>query len=317
MRPPSELPAGLGDGPFSVADARQRGVNSGRLRRSDLARPFHGVRAPVGRGPSPAPISDADRWARIRAAARTRAYDYAVRMPSDQFFSHATAALLHGLPLPARLLERSIVDVGTSIRTRRRRGKGVRGHLIPLDRVRVVSVGHLAVASAVDAWVQLSTVLTLDELIIIGDSLVRRQRPPATMAELHVAVARHAGLPGACRLREALALVRPRTDSAKETVLRLLIVRAGLPEPEVNLTLVNRYGAFMALGDLAYLRYKVLIEYDGGQHREDERQFHRDIDRLDEPMEEGWRVIRVNKSHSPRAIIARIRTALLDRGWIP
>ncbi|TFC75942.1 hypothetical protein E3T23_14480 [Cryobacterium cheniae] len=317
MRPPSELPPELGDGPFSVADAHQLGVNSGRLRRSDLARPFYGVRAPLGRGQSLPPTSDADRWARIRAAARTRAEHYAVQMPADQFFSHATAALLHGLPLPIRLLEQSIVDVGTSVRTRRRRGKGVRGHFIPLDRVRIVRVGHLSVASAVDAWVQLSTVLTLDELIILGDSLVRRQRPPSTMAELCAAVARQAGLPGARRLREALILVRPRTDSPKETVLRLLIVRAGLPEPEVNVTLRNRFGAFMALGDLAYRRYKVLIEYDGGQHREDERQFHRDIDRLDEPMEEGWRVIRVNKSHLPQAIIARIRTALLDRGWVP
>jgi hypothetical protein len=317
MRPPSALPPELGDGPFSVADAHQLGVNSGRLRRSDLARPFHGVRAPLGPGQSLPPASEADRWARIRAAARTRAEHYAVRMPADQFFSHATAALLHELPLPRRLLEQSIVDVGTSVRTRRRGGKGVRGHLIPLDRVRIVKVGHLSVASEVDAWVQLSTVLTLDELIILGDSLVRRQRPPATIEELRAAVARQAGLPGARRLREALTLVRPRTDSPKETVLRLLIVRAGLPEPEVNATLLNRFGAFMALGDLAYRRYKVLIEYDGGQHREDERQFHRDIDRLDEPMEEGWRVIRINKSHLPHAIIARIRTALLDRGWIP
>ncbi|TFD12281.1 hypothetical protein E3T42_15160 [Cryobacterium sp. TMT4-10] len=317
MRPPSELPSELGDGPFSVADARRLGVNSGRLRRSDLARPFHGVRAPAGPSQAPAPTSDADRWARIRAAVCTQAVNYAVRMPADQFFSHATAALLHGLPLPARLLERSLVDVGTSVRTSRRTGKGVRGHLIPLDRVRIVSVGHVSVASEVDAWVQLSTVLTLDELIILGDSLVRRQRPPATMAELQSAVARQAGLPGARRLREALAQVRARTDSPKETVLRLLIVRAGLPEPEVNLTLLNRYGAFMALGDLAYVRYKILIEYDGRQHREDEKQFHRDIDRLDEPMEEGWRVIRVNKSHRPQAILARIRTALLDRGWRP
>ncbi len=84
--------------------------------------------------------------------------------------------------------------------------------------------------------------------------------------------------------------------------------------------LVNRYGAFMALGDLVYVRYRILIEYDGGVHREDEKQFHKDIDRLDEPMEEGWRVIRVNNSHlgvRKHALVARIRRALLDRGWTP
>ena len=195
----------------------------------------------------------------------------------------------------------------------------LRGHLVAAAQVRVVAVDGVPVASAVDAWVQLSSQLSLDEIVILGDALVCRQSPPATVEDLIAAVRRHVGRPGARTLREACALVRPRTDSPKETELRLLIVRAGLPEPEVNWRLVNRYGAFMAFGDLVYPRYKILIEYDGADHRE-ETQFYRDIDRLDEPMEEDWRVLRVNKSHlgaARHALIRRIRTALLQRGWNP
>lgn len=213
-----------------------------------------------------------------------------------------------------------MIDAATSVRTRRRTGTKVRGHLIPADSVTVVDVGGLPVASVVDTWRQLCTTLTLDELIIMGDALVCRQRPPATMAELEDAVGRQAGRPGARLLREAFRHVRPCTDSPRETVLRLIILRAGLPEPEVNGEILGRFGEFLAWGDLLYRRYKVLTEYDGEGHREDEKQFHRDVDRLDALMEENWRVIRYNKSHlGPRKneIEGRIRRALIERGWHP
>ncbi|WCM55504.1 hypothetical protein JRG78_11340 [Microbacterium sp. EF45047] len=43
MRSPQPLPEGLGRR-FSVQQARDAGVGAGRLRRTDLDRPFHGVR---------------------------------------------------------------------------------------------------------------------------------------------------------------------------------------------------------------------------------------------------------------------------------
>jgi hypothetical protein len=254
-------------------------------------------------------------------AIEARAREYAARMPDDQFFSHVTAAILHGLPVPAYLwLDRSTLDVATTVREHRRAGRGVVGHFVPAGNVTVTDVRGLRAASAVDAWCQLATILSVEELVIIGDSLVRRQQPFATMAQLESAVVRNVGHPGVRRLRAALEWIRPRTDSPRETTLRLIIVHAGLPEPEVNVELLNRFGAFMAFGDLVYVRYKILIEYDGGEHRENEKQFHRDIDRLDEPMEEGWRVIRVNTSHlghRKHTLIERIRRALLERGWVP
>ena len=113
--------------------------------------------------------------------------------------------------------------------------------------------------------------------------------------------------------------MRAGVDSPKETELRLAIVRLGLPEPEVNVPILNRYGAFIAFGDLVYRAYRILVEYDGEQHFDDVSQYHRDIDRLDDVMEDGWRVIRINKSHlrRPAVIDYKIRTALLAAGWHP
>jgi hypothetical protein len=180
--------------------------------------------------------------------------------------------------------------------------------------------GGLRVSSPADTWRALATILTLDELVIAADSLTRRKRPITTIDALVAATRRHAGGRGARRAAAALALARAGTDSPKETVWRLLMVRAGLPEPVVNFPILNEHGAFVALGDMAYPEYKVLVEYDGGQHRENEKQFNRDIDRLDDVMELDWRVIRVNKSHvdgRSASRLAKIRTALIERGWQP
>lgn len=322
MKHPGELPPELQQGPFSVADARARGVSVERLRRSDLRRPFHAVRASITLADPPpsSPATEAEQWAAARESARGPARDYAARMPPDQFFTHVTAAIVHGLPLPARLLRSRIVDVGTVVRTQRRAGRGVRGHLVQPEYLSTILVGGLRVSSAVDTWCQLAAILPLDDLVSMGDALVCREQPHAAMDQLAAAVSRCTGRPGARRLREALELVRPRTDSPRETALRLLIVRAGLPEPEVNRAIENMFGAFLAWGDLVYWQYMILIEYDGAQHRDDEAQFHSDVDRLDRLAAAGWRIIRVNKTHlgpDSQALIERIRRTLRDRGWAP
>ena len=76
----------------------------------------------------------------------------------------------------------------------------------------------------------------------------------------------------------------------------------------------------IATGDLVYRLYRVLVEYDGEQHRTDEEQYHWDVDRLDRIMEADWRVIRINKSHlrsKPASVLRKVETALRAAGWRP
>ena len=63
--------------------------------------------------------------------------------------------------------------------------------------------------------------------------------------------------------------------------------------------------------------YRTILEYDGGHHRTDDRQFSIDVARLDELMEEKWRVIRVDKYLlAQRAtLIGKVDTALREGGW--
>jgi very-short-patch-repair endonuclease len=308
MRRNHPLPQAIASRPFSVREAAELGVGAGRLRGNDLSRPFHGTRMNGNLAPEAPEIAD------LAAA-------YATRMPPDQYFSHWTAAVLLGLRLPefrvSRLLDVRVLDVSVPSLRRAPRLRGVRGHeLLPSVQIHTLPTG-LRVSDAVETWCQLAAELPLDDLIVMGDGLVCRQSPFATVAELTAAVSNWGARPGGPALRRALLEIRCRTDSARETMLRLIIVRAGLPEPVVNFAICNRFGAVIGLGDLAYPSHRVLLEYDGGQHRSDERQFHIDISRLDAFMEEKWRVIRVNKSlmQQPSTLLNKVRTALEAGGW--
>lgn len=298
-----QLPPELRTRPFPVDEAARAGIRSGRLRSNDVDAPFAAVRVSdemIG------PVDPAEL--------------FAVRMSPRQFFSHVTAARLHGLPLPPRHAMGSDLDVAVEIPNQCPRMPGVRGHRLTPGSVSIVEVGSLRVASPVDTWRQMSTLLTVDDLVVVGDALVRRNKPLATLPELRAAVVRHGRHRGARRLREALESVRPRVDSPNETQLRLILVRNGLPEPVVNGIIVDSAGTQLATGDLVYREYRVLVEYDGEQHRTDQDQYNWDIDRLDRIRDAGWRVVRVNRSHmAGNAVLAvrKVEAALRAAGWRP
>ncbi len=236
--------------------------------------------------------------------------------PHDHL-SHDSALRVHGVALPRRL-DGGPVHVTAVLPAGRPRGVGVRGHAVAPERARVVTVGSIRVSHPVQAWCESATALTLPELVAVGDGLVRRTRPLVRMSDLADDVAAWRGRRGCAALAEALALIRPRTDSWEETLLRLDLAAARLPDPEVNGEIRGPAGEFIAYGDLVYRRYRVLAEYDGEQHRLDSRQYARDIARLDDLARCGWRVVRFTRHHRGAARAERIetvRSALLSRGW--
>ena len=81
--------------------------------------------------------------------------------------------------------------------------------------------------------------------------------------------------------RRAAALAREGVDSAMESRLRLLIVLAGLPEPDVNHIVRDEVGSILMWFHLCYPAPKLLIEYDGRQHSDSDAQWKRDIYRLE------------------------------------
>ncbi|MBN9154688.1 MAG: hypothetical protein J0J05_11955 [Microbacterium sp.] len=309
MKSRISLPPELCARPFSIAEADRLGVPRTRLRRRDLKTPVRGVR--VASATPPAPVEGSAPWITRVAQVWTAARIEHPRMAEGAAFSHFTAAVIHGFPLrTARIPADRPLDVTTYADSARRRRAGVTVHPLPRDERRVI-VDGLQVTHPVDTWCALSAVLTVDELIEIGDHLVRRQAPDATLEQLHAAVRRYAGRHGAKRLRQAVELVRTRTDSPRETWLRLVLRRAGLPEPEINVSVRDGEGRHIKLGDLVYERERVLVEYDGEQHRTDPAQYHKDTRDLERAVAAGWAVIQVDRlDRDEQAIVRRVRAAL-------
>ncbi|HIZ35509.1 MAG TPA: DUF559 domain-containing protein [Candidatus Ruania gallistercoris] len=284
-----------------MTDATAAGVHPERLRRSDLAAPFHGLRVPAD--------ADLDLW--------RRCFAYQVLRP-DSFVSHLTAARIRGLPVPYD--PDAPLDMAVFVPARAPRGATIRGHRLSATRTQAREFRGLMVATPRSIWCQIAQRLTVDDLIVLGDALVRRSTPPTTLEDLAAATRGHQGQPGYRKLLETMQSVRPGTDSPRETRLRLTLIAAGLPEPEVNAEIIDHDGRFLARGDLVYREQRVIVEYDGDHHRTSRRQYERDIDRRNDLAEAGWIVITINRSHRHirlETIIDQVRRTLLSRGWRP
>jgi len=114
----------------------------------------------------------------------------------------------------------------------------------------------------------------------------------ATLPELVAAVDSWRGRSGARKLVAALPQVRIGPLSRPETLARLLIVAAGLPEPELNVKIYDDHGRFLAMGDLVWREARAIGEYEGDHHRTDPRQFRRDILRRERVEDHDWRLTR-------------------------
>jgi len=192
--------------PMTTIEASSLGLSRSRTRSQEFRRPFRGVIVPAKWPGNPEFLVIA----------------YAKKMQSHQWFSHATAGILHGMRLPLAIQRREEIHVTASPGHRAPRGRRIQGHVGTAD---VIVLRGLPVVSAVIAWCQLSLTLSHDELVIAADGLLARQNPVTTMGTLRRAVAQWRGRRGYQKLLAAMALVRERTDSARETMLRLLILR--------------------------------------------------------------------------------------------
>ena len=313
-RPPDDATSA-----FTVAEGRRTGLSRWDMQSPLLDRPFHGLRAPR-------PVADdVERTpAALEREAITRAaYRFTAHMHDHEFFSHSTAAVMWGAPLPR--LHRTDVHVSVLSPHRAPRGSGVRGHQLAARSV-VLScpIEHrIALTDPATTWALLAAELRHPyDLVAAADAIVRVERMPgsrsrllrpalATRADLEAAIP--SGRRGVVALREALDRVRPGVASRMETWMRLTIVDAGLPEPVLDHDVYDALGRFLGCLDAAYPELRVGMEYEGDHHRTDERQWQRDIVKHDDLVRAGWRVIRVTRSqllNEPRALVARIHEAL-------
>jgi very-short-patch-repair endonuclease len=153
-----------------------------------------------------------------------------------------------------------------------------------------------------------------DVAIPILDALMNATRlKPADVLAVADARPRHRGVQ---RLRAAIALSDAGAESPQESRVRLLLVRAGLPDPETQIEFRDQYGKPHIRVDMGWRQWCVAVEYDGVQHWTDRRQRSWDIDRIAILEAMGWVVIRVSAEmlSRPDVVVARVTNKLRAAG---
>lgn len=279
--------------PFTVADAIGAGLDHSRLRTAAWRRVFRGIYV----------SSD------VRLTLMVRARAGLLLHPSAAHASHTTAAVLYGIPVP----DDPDVHVTVARQVDRRFRPGLRPHVREAGSSRRLVHG-VPVSAPLQLFIELAGALSLVDAVVAGDAMVRLGL--VTLKELteHCdgARGRHSRT-----ARRMVAYVRNGVDSPMETRVRMLIVLAGLPEPQVNVIIRDEFGVVVRRIDLGYLAVRLMVEYDGRHHIERVGQWESDLNRREEFDADGWRTLIVTSAgvyREPERTLRRIRTALRARG---
>jgi len=210
---------------------------------------------------------------------------------TDAVFAGFTAAWLHRLDVdPCHPIE-IVVSPGSGVRSRS-------GLIVRRSRLgEVVSVRGLRATSVQRTFHDLRRQLPPVEFLVLADAALR----------LHLGLFDHLAAPA---------------ESPMETRLRWLLLQAGLPRPQVQTALHDSAGRFVGRADLYYPEARLVIEYDGVNHRE---RLVEDNRRQNLLMNAGFRLLRFTAAdlhQRPEIIKALVGQALrvsgtgsLAAGW--
>ena len=215
-----------------------------------------------------------------------RAQQAISRAPRGSYISHHTAAALRGLWPPSS----PTIHVSVPPRARRALPRGITVHRGHHDAW-VTRLGGLPVAHPAQAVVDLARGLRLADLLPLVDSLLRRD--PDGLQGIRARAAEQAV--HLRRLHRALELARLGPDSPMESRMRLLLLLAGFPEPDLQIPVPRHIGKDTDGGnvisdgnavsdgnvvsddewdagsplrlDLGYKELRVGAEYGGAHHR--------------------------------------------------
>lgn len=272
--------------------AQDRQPVRGHLRRADWERISYGLFAPWV---DPRPLADQLlAWSKV--------------LPRHAAFTHLTAAALLGWWLPSPIVHPVFATLNTGDPRPRRDGLFVCRHPKPVSQVRH---GDLWVTTPAETLLAAARDLGVLDLVIMGDSALREGH--CTLAELRkVALQRRRGAP---LLRTVIPLLDARSESAWESVMRVLHVAAEvdvLPQYEVR----TPVGSFVCRSDLWLVGTRTIHEYDGAVHRDVEAQKN-DLSRSRRITRADWQrvgFVSGDLLHGGAGIIADL-DRLLERPW--
>ena len=282
-------------GPFIP---RLSGITPKRARASDLDKSVYGVRL-----------------AGTAADLRARCEMVALRLHDSIFFSHTTTALLLGAPLPFAHERDAAIHVSVDGPLPPPHARGIRGHHLDIIDGDLVRWRGLWITSAARTWCDVAAVLRLEDLVAVGDYFIHHDSPLTSREEIRHRLSAFAGHRGVRIAREAVDLLADRSESRPESWVRVIAIRGGLPDPEINYTVVDSETGQQVRPDFLFRAQKLILEYQGDYHRT-RKQWRKDMTRRARLEAAGWYVMEFkwDDVQNPEELVVRIRSVHLHRG---
>lgn len=239
------VPARLARRVFTLADARASGLTLSALKERSWMR--------LGPQIYCRRVLQPDPWDLLAAHRRL--------LPPTALFAGNTAAWMHGLDAEPGKPVHVILPVGSSLRSHA--GLSVWRSEVALRDTAVVR--GFAVTSLPRTLLDVCLRFSLPEALVLVDMAVQRGKTDPVALTRHAN--EHSGRAGAARLRLIAGLAAP-AESPMESRLRWVLLQAGIPRPEVQGEVRDRAGRFLARADLLFRSARLVVEFDGGNHRE-------------------------------------------------
>lgn len=172
--------------------------------------------------------------------------------------SHASAAVLHGLPAPHSALERVHLTRDRHGGGQRRSWVQVHGHR--LDPADVWTVDGVAVTSPARTVVDLACTLRVPDAVAIGDVALRQGLESGDLLAVLERIGSRRGIASA---RRSVELIDGTSESYGESVSRVLLQEHGVVAPVPQVSVWDRRGTFVGRVDFAWPGLGVIGEFDG------------------------------------------------------
>lgn len=283
----ASIPAALAKGPFTLDEARSAGLTDSALKGKAWRR--------LGSGIYRWENANADPWLLVAAWRR--------ELGRHVTFGGFTAAWLHGV----NCAPTSPIEVIAPLTSPTRSCFGLVVRHCDLLENEVVTMRSVRTTSIARTLRDLCVTKVPVEVLVIVDAALRHRL--VDLAHLSRYVQQVSGLPGAARLRKLISLAAP-AESPMETRLRWLLVSEGLPKPEVQKDLLDAEGELLGRADLYYASAGLVVEFDGGNHKE---RLVSDDRRQNRLIEAGYRILRFTSPDvflKPDTVVSQVRGAL-------
>lgn len=197
----------------------------------------------------------ADRAARARAV--ILATVAGLRLPGA--VSHASAAALHGLP--TWRVDSARVHVTRTPPSSGANSGRVHLHVARLAAEETSVVDGVLTTDVTRTVVDLARTLPFESAVVTADAALALRS--TTAAQLDDALQRMGGAPGTRRAARVIAFADRRSESVGESRSRVMLARAGLPPPDLQVEVRRRDGSLVGRSDFGWSSSRTLGEFDG------------------------------------------------------